>query len=241
MKNSIKSILLTLIALAVILAVGSGAEAASYTDTAGHWSEATVEWGTEQGITKGYPDGTFLPDASITEAEFLAMLIRTFSDTTDGNPWYEPYYEVAATLNYPVSNAPDTVILRTSVAEIVAGTQGVNYAGDNAIQYLLGVGLANGTDARDISVQNFKGDKSLTRAEAVQFIKNLMQAGITEIKARPFEPTPIEQLLGLPNNGDISPNGMSVFVEGFGWGPLQEPSTGTTVEMNPSGVIIGDM
>ena len=97
----------------------------SFTDVpANHWAIETIQWGTDQVVTKGYPDGTFRPEATVTEAEFLAMLERSFvKDLTDGTPWYKPYYDLAYQNNYPVTSTPDNVILRTQVAEIVAGTQ----------------------------------------------------------------------------------------------------------------------
>lgn len=171
-----------------------------FTDVpANHWAIETIQWGTDQEVTKGYPDGTFRPEATVTEAEFLAMLERSFvKDLTDGTPWYKPYYDLAYQNNYPVTSTPDNVILRSQVAEIVAGTQGVNYTGDNAIQYLLGKGLAQGYDKNVITIGNYHGADTLNRAQAVQFIKNLKDAGIQEIKARPFEPSPVSELPALP-------------------------------------------
>lgn len=171
-----------------------------FTDVpANHWAIETIQWGTDQAVTKGYPDGTFRPEATVTEAEFLAMLEKSFvKDLTDGTPWYKPYYDLAYQNNYPVTSTPDNVILRSQVAEIVSGAQGVNYTGDHAIQYLLGKGLAKGYDAGKVTIENYHGADTLTRAQAVQFIKNLKDAGIQEIKARPFEPSPVSELPELP-------------------------------------------
>ena len=171
-----------------------------FTDVpANHWAADTIQWGTDQSVTKGYPDGTFRPEATVTEAEFLAMLERSFvKEMADGTPWYKPYYDLAYQNNYPVTSTPDNVILRSQVAEIVAGTQGVNYTGDNAIQYLLGKGLAQGYDKNVITIGNYHGADTLNRAQAVQFIKNLKDNGIQEIKARPFDPSPVSELPALP-------------------------------------------
>ena len=172
--------------------------AVTFTDTQNHWAATTIQWGIDQEVTKGYPDGTFKPNNTVTEAQFLAMLERAFTKTTDGNPWYQPYYDLAKTNNYPVTSGTDNLILRTQVAEIVAGSQGVNYTGDNAIQYLLGKGIAKGTVANDITIVNYQGGKTLARGEAVQFIKNLKDAGIKEIKARPIEASLVSDLPALP-------------------------------------------
>jgi len=169
----------------------------TFSDIQAHWAKDTITWGMGLGIALGFPDDTFRPDNTVTESQFLAMLERTFTTTRDGNPWYQPYYDLAKTNNYPVGTSPDALILRSQVAEIVSGTQGVNYTGNNAIQYLLGKGLAKGyTDT--ITVDNYHGADTLTRAQAVQFIKNLKDNGIQEIKARPFEPSPVSELPPLP-------------------------------------------
>jgi hypothetical protein len=177
--------------LAVLLVAFMTTTAFGFTDVQNHWSKDTVIWGTEKEIAKGFPDGTFKPDSTVTESQFLALLLRTFMDDVkdDAVTWYQPYYDVAHANNYPVIDKYNAVILRTQVAEIVSGTQGVNLSGDNAIAYLLAKGLAKGKIADSVTLENYYGQEGLTRAEALQFIKNVVDKGITEIKERPFEPT----------------------------------------------------
>jgi hypothetical protein len=177
--------------LAVLLVAFMTTTAFGFTDVQSHWSKDTVTWGTEKEIAKGFPDGTFKPDSTVTESQFLALLLRTFMDDLkdDAVTWYQPYYDVAHANNYPVIDKYNAVILRTQVAEIVSGTQGVNLSGNNAIAYLLAKGLAKGKIADSVTLENYYGQEGLTRAEALQFIKNVVDKGITEIKERPFEPT----------------------------------------------------
>jgi hypothetical protein len=177
--------------LALLLVAFTTTTAFGFTDVQNHWSKDTVIWGTEKEIAKGFPDGTFKPDSTVTESQFLALLLRTFMDDVkdDAVTWYQPYYDVAHANNYPVIDKYNAVILRTQVAEIVSGTQGVNLSGDNAIAYLLAKGLAKGKIADSVTLENYYGQEGLTRAEALQFIKNVVDKGITEIKERPFEPT----------------------------------------------------
>ncbi len=177
--------------LALLLVAFTTTTAFGFTDVQSHWSKDTVTWGTEKEIAKGFPDGTFKPDSTVTESQFLALLLRTFMDDVkdDAVTWYQPYYDVAHANNYPVIDKYNAVILRTQVAEIVSGTQGVNLSGDNAIAYLLAKGLAKGKIADSVTLENYYGQEGLTRAEALQFIKNVVDKGITEIKERPFEPT----------------------------------------------------
>jgi hypothetical protein len=177
--------------LAVLLVAFMTTTAFGFTDVQSHWSKDTVTWGTEKEIAKGFPDGTFKPDSTVTESQFLALLLRTFMDDVkdDAVTWYQPYYDVAHANNYPVVDKYNAVILRTQVAEIVSGTQGVNLSGNEAIAYLLAKGLAKGKIADSVTLENYHGQDGLTRAEALQFIKNIVDKGITEIKERPFEPT----------------------------------------------------
>lgn len=45
-------------------------------DYAGHFAEEAIRWAYAFGLTKGYPDGTFQPDKSITRGETVEILYR---------------------------------------------------------------------------------------------------------------------------------------------------------------------
>jgi hypothetical protein len=188
--------------LALLLVAFTTTSALGFTDLQTNWHKDIVPWGVEQNIAKGFPDGTFKPDNAVTEAQFLALLLRkydkTLTDNVNKSEWYSPYYDVAEKNNYPVSETPDSVILRTKVAEILAGTQGVNLSGDDAIAYLLARGLAEGKKKDEVSIENYYGQEGLTRAEALQFIRNLVEAGVEEIKERPFTPSNPADVLDDP-------------------------------------------
>ncbi|QQE73974.1 S-layer homology domain-containing protein [Brevibacillus composti] len=89
-----------------------------FPDTHKHWAKSSIQWALAKNMVVGYPDGTFKPDHIVTEAEFLAMLLRMFENTK---------LEVE-TLEY------------------------------------------------------------LTRAEAVQFLKNIATSGLHSMKKRPNQP-----------------------------------------------------
>jgi hypothetical protein len=124
------------------------------------------------------------------------MLLRAFnvaapSEATDSH-WSDSVYRTVAELNYPVKGMENVTernkpLNRLAVAEIVVGANGENYEGDNAIHYLLAHNLSKGKSSATIA--GYEGDKLLTRAEAVQFIKNLIDSGMTELKARPATPS----------------------------------------------------
>ncbi|MBT9281112.1 MAG: S-layer homology domain-containing protein [Hydrogenibacillus schlegelii] len=157
-----------------------------------HWAAGTIAWAVEHGVAKGYDDGTFRPNDTVTEAEFLAMLINAHRPPMPGKyqHWADPYYAFAEEMNWPVEGAHEIIkrsveIPRVRVAEIVAAADGVNDRGDDAIRYLIRKGLAKGKKPGEASVESFAGDDLLTRAEAVAFIRNLKESGLKVLKARP--------------------------------------------------------
>ncbi|WP_051330943.1 S-layer homology domain-containing protein [Aneurinibacillus terranovensis] len=193
---------------------------------ANHWAKNTITWGTQNHVVHGYPDGTFHPDNQVSEDEFLAMLVNSFAGVqakTDAR-WDSGYYAFAQKMNYPTQGADNLTargwkINRGQVAEILAGATGVNYTGDDAVKYLLAKGLAKGKDPSQVSIEAYKASDYLTRAEAVQFIKTAKQQGLTELRARPAQPSdpalipplsqlapPVPQPAPQPTNPTIEQN-----------------------------------
>ena len=77
----------------------ASAERDSYSDTAGHWAEASIDRWSEYGIVEGN-DGKFEPDTSITRGQMATILSNALGlSKTDKNPftdvdndaWYAPY------------------------------------------------------------------------------------------------------------------------------------------------------
>lgn len=86
----------TLAGASLLLAAGwsQAADAnVSLTDIAAHWSKDAVSAAVEKGYVDGYPDGTFLPDKSVTRAEFIKMLAEALKLKHDAGTgdWYQPY------------------------------------------------------------------------------------------------------------------------------------------------------
>jgi uncharacterized protein YkwD len=153
------------------------AESGAFPDTVGHWAAETIAWAASRNIVNGFEDGTFRPDRPVTEAEFLAMLIRAYPDNqlpgqAGNGPWYEPYYAFATGQNWPVSeeraNAP---YARGQAARLIAAAAGKSASVDDAIRFLLDNGLAEGKT--DATLEGFGKNDTVTRAEAAQFIRNV--------------------------------------------------------------------
>ena len=52
-------------------------------DIQGHWAEQTISKWVDSGYISGYPDGTFKPDNSITRAEFMVLVNKSFKFTVE--------------------------------------------------------------------------------------------------------------------------------------------------------------
>lgn len=176
-----------------------------------HWAYEAISIATNEGIIRGYPDNTFRPEQPVTEAEFIVMFIRAFEDiqlTKMPKHWADPYYDFAIKKNWPVKGAEynsidrDTPISRTSVAEIIATADGQDIYKEEAIQYLLDKGYSHGKSSP--TVEGYKGDDTLTRAEAVQFIKNVKVNGLVELKQISIPDEQFEQN-DLSNSQDQTP------------------------------------
>ena len=97
----------------------------AFCDTDNHWAENYIESMAAKGYVSGYPDGSFLPEKTITRAEFASIAVRLFGYPTDAaagemyldvreNDWYAPFV-VSAGLTFPEINdyfRPDDAILR---------------------------------------------------------------------------------------------------------------------------------
>ena len=74
-----------------------------FNDVGGHWAEEEIQYGYENNIINGYDDGLFKPDAAITRAEFVKMLIASFCSNCEldinnydsGEHWASMYYNFA--------------------------------------------------------------------------------------------------------------------------------------------------
>ncbi|AFC33148.1 copper amine oxidase domain-containing protein [Paenibacillus mucilaginosus 3016] len=175
-----------------LAATACAATPAAFSDTRNHWSADAVKWAVGSGIVDGYEDGTFRPNQTVSEPEFLAMLLRAYpssqlTSTSSGSPWYTPYYDYAKKMNWPLLGSPDRQSYnRGHVARLIAGTQqGTALSLNDSIRFLLDQGLSQGKSSA--TVQGYAAADPLSRAEAVQFIRNL-KGSVSGLKAA--QPTP---------------------------------------------------
>lgn len=207
--------LCTTLLLTASITIGAGSASAEvvFRDTENHWAKTTIEWGVSKGIASGYGNGTFMPNQNITEAEFIRMLIvgitgKDLEETFLTERWSDKYYNLLHFKNYPVQGYAETdlrkqFITRKQVAELVSSADGVNYSGDQAIQYVLGKKYALGRIPGENTIYSFMGNETITRAEALQLIRNLTNHGMSNLYERPLEASPVEKLPKLPTAWDV--------------------------------------
>jgi len=132
MKKRI-SILMTFMLLAALF-VPAASYGATFSDIKGHWAESYINEAVQEGVVQGYPDGTFLPDKSVTRAEFAAMVNKALRNTATSSisftdvPHNEWFYSdiskaVAATYVAGYENntfLPNAPITRQEAAVVIS-------------------------------------------------------------------------------------------------------------------------
>lgn len=183
-------------ALAAALAL---TPAAAFSDTEGHWAEASInKWSQEYDIIRGYEDGTFRPDNSITRGAFAGIMDRflrfrsispaeTFSDIS-GSYWEEAILKLNAAGVYLGNSGkalPGDSITRQQAVTMIArafhidaATVDLPYA--DAGQFAeYAVGPVSEMTARgyitDSQDGNFRPQEPITRGEIVNILGNMIQ------------------------------------------------------------------
>lgn len=173
----------------------------TFNDVAGHWAAANIMKAVSAGIAKGYPDGTFKPDRTVTRAEFAVMLMNalkphdegaalTFADTDKIASWAKKAVAQAASLGIikgydDGSFHPDAEITRAEMAAMIAKAMGqpiaanapTGFADDKDIP-----GWAKSAVAyvKQAGIVKGKGNNEFaprdhaTRAEAVAVLLNML-------------------------------------------------------------------
>lgn len=129
-------LLLALFLVTAVLGANPGQLQAATTpnDVVGHWAQAEIQKMLDQGNASGYPDGSFRPEGTLTRAEFMSMVNRTFgftntapisfSDVKPGD-WFYNDVAIAAANKYIAgfedgTMRPNQPITRQEMAVIVA-------------------------------------------------------------------------------------------------------------------------
>lgn len=108
---------------------------APFADILGHWAEAWMEDLYDEGLTAGFPDGTYRPQSAVTRGEMAVFILKgrygsafappapngshPFSDI-DGSwaePWIEQLYDEGLSAGYPDGTyRPENTVSRAEIA-----------------------------------------------------------------------------------------------------------------------------
>ncbi|PDO09833.1 MAG: hypothetical protein BLM47_10460 [Candidatus Reconcilbacillus cellulovorans] len=170
-----------------------------FVDITGHWAEGWIRTAVERGWAEGYEDGTFRPDAKITRAEFVKLLVVAlglevsskneaigFADEREIPDWARPYV-AAAVRERMVEGYEDgtfrsnRTMTRAEMVTVIGRTVGIPghvktgtlFADDGEIPDWARGFVAAGAEAGFVSGRGggrFDPHASATRAEAIKWI-----------------------------------------------------------------------
>ncbi|AIQ46213.1 hypothetical protein R70723_10200 [Paenibacillus sp. FSL R7-0273] len=180
--NKKAGLLFLLFSLSLTASSNPGAEAAAagFKDVpAAHWAKSGIDAAVNKGYVEGYPGGLFMPDASVTRAEFIKMIVTATGqpvEATEGK-WFESYVGAAQQAGlYAAGDFANSElewnrkITRREMARIVARAAGLETKEDNKWMYLAAkTGLISGLGAGKLGEQ-----EHTTRAQSVAAVERVL-------------------------------------------------------------------
>lgn len=157
----------------------------NFSDINNHWAKENIVRMAVNGNVKGYEDGTFKPNNSVTTLEFIKILFESFNIKlkTEGlNKWPDYYIATAKEYNLPTNYYEK--LTRYEATEIIAKVMdlknvsaGANKFKDlkskykNNVLKLVKLKVINGYEDK-----TFRGENLVSRAEAVTIIQRAYDA-----------------------------------------------------------------
>ncbi|MDO3413089.1 S-layer homology domain-containing protein [Saccharibacillus sp. CPCC 101409] len=178
------------LALAGVLTVGGVWGAAPTVHAAGsgfsdvkssHWAAGSIAAGVAKGYVEGYANGTFKPDASVTRAEFVKMVVAAMKLEvgSESGKWYTPYITAATKAGLYESGdfanneaGWNKTMTREEMARIAARAAGETSKEDDKWMYLATKkGLITGVGKGEIALDGLS-----TRAQSIVIIERILSA-----------------------------------------------------------------
>ena len=169
--------------LALMLCLSANtAFAASFTDIDNHWAKDSIVTLADKGIVNGVTDTLFMPDATVTRAQYLKMIMETTGVSTkpmregecldaNGNDWYADYLQGALDCGL----VPKDMVINY--------TEKVQYTVDEE---------GKATSTKVIYTGQFNGNNPITREEMAGLTQYMYQNTITIITNKKTPDTEIE-------------------------------------------------
>lgn len=155
-------------------------EAASFSDSSGHWAKEAIETAVSKGYVDGYEDGTFRPDREVSRAEFVKMAATALklpvSGKTEGADWYVPYANAAVNADVHLwsdytSGDWNTPMTRQEMARMAVRAAGEKNEDAKKWMYLAtSKGLIQGMD----DTGRLGEEETTTRAQSVTIIERVL-------------------------------------------------------------------
>ena len=199
-------------AMLILVCAGSKSYCAEFIDIENHWAKAEIESSIENNILNGYEDNTFKPNAEISVAEYLKILITSAKYTLvkEGKTLWPDYYVATAKANGLIEENEfedyNKKLTRNEIARITARYVDVsdvekakvkfkdldsNYKVE--IQKLVKLNVINGYED-----ETYRGENNVTRAEAVVIANRATNARRELISSRKYD---ISEEVKLTNTG----------------------------------------
>ena len=162
--------------------------AKDFTDTQGHWAEASIDFATSHELFSGTSATTFTPDSAMTRAMLMTVLARfDGEDTTGGSVWYEKSMTWAKENGISDGSYPNGNITREQLATMLwryAGSPAgdgalssfkdsasVNSYAVEALRWAVDEGLIFGTGTGMLAPQS-----NATRAQVATILKRFVES-----------------------------------------------------------------
>ncbi|ABR46530.1 S-layer domain protein [Alkaliphilus metalliredigens QYMF] len=170
----------------------SGVFAQNLTDIDGHWAKERIQDWVAAELLSGYPDGSFKPDQSISRAEFMSLVNKSFDYTVEKegsfsdvskDEWFASVVAVANGAGYisgydDETMKPNQPISRQEVATIITKIMKLEENVEQAAEFTDHEGIAQWSKGFIGAVSaarymngypdgSFQAKKEMTRAEAV--------------------------------------------------------------------------
>lgn len=175
----IAAISMMVLCMMPVYAAGSDDTVHSFKDVdKSHWAASEIMKGVQQGYVAGYTDQTFKPNAEVTRAEYVKMVVAALKleVTEKEGTWYVPYVEAARahklvlTTDF-VKGDWNTPMSRQEMSRVAARAVGESTAEDDKWMYLATKkGLITGVDKKGTLGAQLK----TTRAQAVTIIERVL-------------------------------------------------------------------
>lgn len=176
---------------------GAAVQSTAVTDYSGHWAQSDFEAWVNKGLISGYGGGIYKPDQKITRGEWMALINRAFNlqntaavsfkDVKSGSAFYSDIQKAVAAgyiSGYDDQTIrPNAPVTRQEAAVMLVRLFQLDESGSSAAPGDLGdlpawsksavLTLLGGQYVTGYEDESFKGERPVTRAEALRMIDGI--------------------------------------------------------------------